>query len=1241
MKLAYNPSDRPALTGVSSDNKDIIFDLSGIAIYARGVKFDGKTPIVFKKHTSANTGGYDGLVPAPSYADSATRFLREDGTWVTPDVFNPSQYIYTTDDIKSLTNYTKATSAAALATTDTLNIALGKLEYKSDLGVTAYNWYKSVTDEDTDEHINKWNEIVSFLNGVTDTTLNGILNNFVNNLEVTGAGNAVTDVSKSNNKITVTKGNSFLPLSGGTITSSSVPLTINRTGGVSTIAYEADGTTIGTLGFNTNGILIVRPDFQNNSNYYSIIHSGNIGSQSVASAAKLTTARKIWGQSFDGTADVSGNLSNVGSITRTNNAAVDTDIYGNLTFKVATKSNRWSVNKYGRTSILDVSNDGYVSIGANLGEGETLVNNKSFSLQVVGGIISTTTNGNGLRVEDNGRAEASIAYQGNDGGLWYVGKGVGNTGTSFGWYYDGVRLLITSSGNVGIGTTSPGYKLDVNGTARASGFIKSGSSSAYVLTGDGGHKLISDFATAASLGNYVTLNTAQTISGVKTFSTQQKFTVAQGTAPFTVTSTTKVTNLNADLLDDTDASGFIRQLSGTYENSTDLLQTASNYRGNHMIAVKSKNWGTIVNKGFNWGSGLLYFQNAFGESSTIGGGILFPQSGGSAFILECTGTSASSSIKANLIITDNIIDNYLPTITNYYWADQKISSSSNAATSPTVALLKATTGVQIGSTADYGWYLSNSRISAGNSTAKGVNVGSLLVSNAWADHTKVPSNGIYSKGNITTAGTMSSANWTTSNLNLVSNSSGGQDLGMRVDGSTNSIGFIIDSGNTNRGIYDYTNSVWILYKNATTVYIPAWASKGNSTTPIYINSNGTPTVCTAYSGLLTALSSTSATNLSITVGGTTKTITDMWATTASKLSTVSKTAWGQTYWTSGGIPTNISGDMTGVGNITISATGNKDYFINFLYTSTPTYSWRLGYLGSGSGNANYFVIDSSKSSGGTWHRVLQLGNETLDASFSGSVTAPSFIGDLSGNASSASKLGSSTVGSSTGPIYLSSGTATACSGRTVPGIKSLSAVNTLGWGTNNTYVADISLLAYWNGAYSGTASNLAYCNRGAFGTIVTKNTGDYAVASHTHSYAGSSSAGGAATSSNKVNFQAIGSLDFNAMYGNTYRGTFWYGGGSNTAVNNPLGEGTAFGMMIWRNASGYTNQMIMSSSGRLYLRNYSSSWSGMKTVAFTSDIPSIPTSLPANGGNADTVDGYHIAVQSSAGTNASTIYFVI
>lgn len=88
------------------------------------------------------------------------------------------------------------------------------------------------------------------------------------------------------------------------------------------------------------------------------------------------------------------------------------------------------------------------------------------------------------------------------------------------------------------------------------------------------------------------------------------------------------------------------------------------------------------------------------------------------------------------------------------------------------------------------------------------------------------------------------------------------------------------------------------------------------------------------------------------------------------------------------------------------------------------------------------------------------------------------------------KISTETVGSSTNPIYLKSGTPTACSGRTVPGIKTASAATTLGWGTNNTYVPDISLLSYWNGAYTGTSSNLQYCNKGAFGAAATKSVAD-------------------------------------------------------------------------------------------------------------------------------------------------------
>lgn len=63
-------------------------------------------------------------------------------------------------------------------------------------------------------------------------------------------------------------------------------------------------------------------------------------------------------------------------------------------------------------------------------------------------------------------------------------------------------------------------------------------------------------------GRYVTLATNQTVSGIKTFSTQQKFTVATGTSPFTVSSTTVVSNLNADMLDGYRASSFVK-IAGT------------------------------------------------------------------------------------------------------------------------------------------------------------------------------------------------------------------------------------------------------------------------------------------------------------------------------------------------------------------------------------------------------------------------------------------------------------------------------------------------------------------------------------------------------------------------------------------------------------------------------------------------------------------------------------------------------
>lgn len=103
MKIAYNPTTAAALT-TAPNNNDITFDLKGLNIFTRGIKFKGTdtTYLVFKKHTSSGSGGYNGLVPVPSYTATNVRFLREDGTWSIPAA---AAFIYTQLTNQDLDDY--------------------------------------------------------------------------------------------------------------------------------------------------------------------------------------------------------------------------------------------------------------------------------------------------------------------------------------------------------------------------------------------------------------------------------------------------------------------------------------------------------------------------------------------------------------------------------------------------------------------------------------------------------------------------------------------------------------------------------------------------------------------------------------------------------------------------------------------------------------------------------------------------------------------------------------------------------------------------------------------------------------------------------------------------------------------------------------------------------------------------------------------------------------------------------
>ena len=93
------------------------------------------------------------------------------------------------------------------------------------------------------------------------------------------------------------------------------------------------------------------------------------------------------------------------------------------------------------------------------------------------------------------------------------------------------------------------------------------------------------------------------------------------------------------------------------------------------------------------------------------------------------------------------------------------------------------------------------------------------------------------------------------------------------------------------------------------------------------------------------------------------------AKSALKLTTVSKTAWGQTYWTSGGVPDSISGDMSSVGNISFAATGKNIGGIAYFDTTNS----RLG-IGTSSPSYTLHVNGTAYATTALAHGDISIGN---------------------------------------------------------------------------------------------------------------------------------------------------------------------------------------------------------------------------------------------------------------------------
>lgn len=122
--------------------------------------------------------------------------------------------------------------------------------------------------------------------------------------------------------------------------------------------------------------------------------------------------------------------------------------------------------------------------------------------------------------------------------------------------------------------------------------------------------LQSDMSTAQSDistldGEVVKITGNQSVAGVKTFSEQIVSSVATGTAPLSVASTTKVVNLNVDKLDDLDSSQFLRK------DQSDTMTGSFNATA-HITAAETVKVGTTSETAADMGAGAVRWNSSTG-----------------------------------------------------------------------------------------------------------------------------------------------------------------------------------------------------------------------------------------------------------------------------------------------------------------------------------------------------------------------------------------------------------------------------------------------------------------------------------------------------------------------------------------------------------------------------------------------------------------------------------------------------
>lgn len=520
MKIAFNPSTVAALT-TPPNNKDITFDLRGRNIFARGVKFYGTDTNTWRdikiNNVSIGSNTLDLRNGSNTTLTNTNGIVTINSTWrpvvdnLTSDSTTSSlsakqgKVLKALIDGKSNSDHNhdgRYVRYYAVTTLDCNNLATGLTAARvnaTNAGTALHSAYLYISDVGTPFQIQipdsgasyiykryyssgKWSGWFKLNAGYADSAgsvawanVTGKPSSYTPSAH-THAWNSLTHSSTTENQAILTNG-------------------------------KANGWKLQTLNIARWDNAANNAHSHANKSVLDGITSGLVNSWNTAYnfVSNITgTPRKIWGQSFDGTADVDNTLrirKTTGNYCegiriQTGDGNWSTIILG-ATADSGTNANAWSIHRKSDNNFAISRNssdgtNGLVMTSTGMGLGTTTPTQR---LDVAGNIrttgnlyISHATNNNMNHDTSNPRIVFSESGS----------QAVGLVYTDYDNYRPSKGLKVMDTDNV----DTSNVWFEVQGYNYSSGYVKNGSNDNYVLLGGGGHKTLSDFASSSHSHNY-------------------------------------------------------------------------------------------------------------------------------------------------------------------------------------------------------------------------------------------------------------------------------------------------------------------------------------------------------------------------------------------------------------------------------------------------------------------------------------------------------------------------------------------------------------------------------------------------------------------------------------------------------------------------------------------------------------------------------------------------------------------